>query len=349
MPAGTGAAGDAAISTVTDALVLRGLTKTFRSGPFGRGRTHTAVDRLDLSVPTGSIHAILGPNGAGKTTTVSMVATLLRPDAGEILIDGVDAVADPSAVRGLIGMSGQYAAVDGNLSGFENLRMVAQLYGLSRREASTRAQEMIDELSLTAAADRPMRTYSGGMRRRLDLAGAIINRPRLVILDEPTTGLDPRGRRQIWQAIKELTLAGTTILLTTQYLEEADELADDVTVVYDGAVHARGTPESLKRDFGDAALTVEVTRSAAVRHAPDVMTTLADIGTGHPEQLDDLRFRVRVGGGTRSVVSAVRSLREIDVDVVDASVTEPTLESVFLTLTEPVATGPDTEGTDDVR
>ncbi|WP_372477200.1 ABC transporter ATP-binding protein [Gordonia liuliyuniae] len=341
-------------TSVRHALVLRGVTKTFASGPFGRGTRHTAVDHLDLTVPAGSIHAILGPNGAGKTTTVSMVATLLRPDSGEILIDGVDAVADPSAVRGLIGVSGQYAAVDGNLSGFENLRMVAQLYGMSRRQASARAREMIDELDLTAAADRPMRTYSGGMRRRLDLAGAIINRPSLVILDEPTTGLDPRGRRQIWRAIDELTRTGATILLTTQYLEEADELADDITVVHGGAVHARGTPESLKREFGDACLTVELTRTGALRHAVDVMTTLAHVGSGNPEQLDEVRFRVRVDGGTRSAVAAVRALHGIDADVVDASVTAPTLENVFLALTEPDERaagepGDETEGVDDVR
>ncbi|WP_132993048.1 ABC transporter ATP-binding protein [Gordonia zhaorongruii] len=318
-----------------DALVLRGVTKTFTSGMFGRGRTHVAVDNLDLTVPAGSIHAVLGPNGAGKTTTVSMVATLLAPDAGEILIDGVDVVRAPSAVRGLIGVSGQYAAVDGTLSGFENLRLVAQLYGMPRREASVQAREMIEELDLTAAADRPMRTYSGGMRRRLDLAGAIINRPKLVILDEPTTGLDPRGRRQIWDAIAELTDGGTTILLTTQYLEEADELADDITVIYNGAVHAHGTPESLKHEFGNAELTVEVARTGALRHAVEVMTELAELGSGHPEQIDDVRFRVPVDAGTRSTVAAVKSLHAAGVDVVDAAVTAPTLESVFLTLTEP--------------
>ena len=341
-------AGLAPVRHSTDALVLRGVTKTFASGLLGRGRPHVAVDQLDLTVPAGSIHAILGPNGAGKTTTVSMIATLLRPDSGEILIDGVDALATPSEVRGLIGVSGQYAAVDGNLSGFENLRMVAQLYGMTRREASARAREMIDELDLVAAADRPMRTYSGGMRRRLDLAGALINHPRLVILDEPTTGLDPRGRRQIWGAIKELTRTGTTILLTTQYLEEADELADDVTVVSAGAAHARGTPSSLKREFGDAELTVEVARTGALRRAVDVMTTLADVGSGPPEQLDDVRFRVRVEAGSRTAVRAVTALNRIGIEVLDAGVTAPTLESVFLALTEPIATD-DEGGAPDVR
>ncbi|MGO3326949.1 ABC transporter ATP-binding protein [Gordonia sp. (in: high G+C Gram-positive bacteria)] len=339
----------APVASSTDALVLRGVTKTFTSGLFGRGRSHVAVDHLDLTVPAGSIHAVLGPNGAGKTTTVSMIATLLPPDSGEILIDGVDAVTEPSRVRGLVGVSGQYAAVDGNLTGFENLRMVAQLYGMSRRAASERSREMIDELDLAAAADQPMRTYSGGMRRRLDLAGALINRPRLVILDEPTTGLDPRGRRQIWSIVKELADDGTTILLTTQYLEEADELADDVTVVNRGAVHARGTPSSLKQEFGDAALTVEVARTGALRNAVDVMTTLADVGSGQPEQLDDVRFRVGVDAGTRSAVSAVTSLNAIGVEVVDASIWAPTLENVFLALTEPDTARPDEGVADDVR
>ena len=320
--------------TGATALELRGVTKTFRTGVLGRGPSHVAVDHLDLTVPAGSIHAILGPNGAGKTTTVAMVATLLQPDSGDVVIDGVDAIADPSGVRERVGVSGQYAAVDGTLSGFENLRLVAQLYGMSRREASTRARSMLDEFDLAAAADRPMRTYSGGMRRRLDLAGAIINRPRLVILDEPTTGLDPRGRRQIWNAVKDLRNAGTTVLLTTQYLEEADELADDVTVLYGGAVHARGTPDSLKREFGNASLTVEVARFGTHRQAVDVMTALADVGTGQPEQIDAVQFRVPIDSGTRSAVSAVKSLQSIGVEVVDASVTSPTLESVFLTLTE---------------
>ncbi|NLG45048.1 MAG: ATP-binding cassette domain-containing protein [Gordonia sp.] len=323
------------------ALELRGVTKTFQPGVLGRGRAHVAVDHLDLSVPAGSIHAILGPNGAGKTTTVAMVATLLQPDSGQVLIDGVDATADPGTVRERIGVSGQYAAVDGTLSGFENLRLVAQLYGMSRREASARARSMIEELDLVAAADRPMRTYSGGMRRRLDLAGAIINRPRLVILDEPTTGLDPRGRRQIWNAVQDLRNAGTTILLTTQYLEEADELADDVTVLYDGAVHARGTPDALKREFGNASLTVRVARVGAQCRAVDVMMALADVGSGQPEQIDDLQFQVPIDAGTRSAVSAVKSLQTIGVEVIDASVTAPTLESVFLTLTESASPDPD--------
>lgn len=336
-----------------DALVLRGLTKRFGSGPLRRRPPHTAVDALDLTVPAGSVHAILGPNGAGKTTTVSMIATLLRPDAGEIVIDGIDAVADPSGVRPLIGVSGQYAAVDGTLTGFENLRMVAQLYGMSRREASARAREMIAGLDLTAAADRPMRTYSGGMRRRLDLAGAIINRPKLVILDEPTTGLDPRGRRQIWGAVRELRDAGTTILLTTQYLEEADELADDVTVINAGTVHARGTPEALKSRFGDAVLTVKVARTGALRQSMDVMLALATIGSGDPSQADDVHFRVPIDDGTRSAVTAVKRLEAIGVDVVDASVDSPTLESVFLALTGPDRATPDkeiiAEGAPDVR
>ncbi|GAA3955981.1 ATP-binding cassette domain-containing protein [Gordonia caeni] len=320
------------------ALELRGVCKTFPSGLFGRGPGHVAVDGLDLRVPAGSVHAVLGPNGAGKTTTVSMVATLLAPDEGTITVDGVDARADPARVRRRIGVSGQYAAVDGTLTGFENLRLVGQLYQMSRKEASRRARELIEQLGLTAAADRPMQTYSGGMRRRLDLAGAVINRPRLVILDEPTTGLDPRGRRQIWDVITELVDSGTTILLTTQYLEEADELADEITVIDGGKVCARGTPEALKRELGTAVLTLEVAAQSTDR-AGDVLLTLGAIGTGRPEQTGATGFRVPVGDGTRSAVSAVQALAACRVDVVDAAVDAPTLDTVFLALTDGLAIG----------
>ncbi|WP_442902689.1 ABC transporter ATP-binding protein [Gordonia sp. HS-NH1] len=337
------------VTPAPNALELRGLRKTFRTGLFGRGRRVQALDGLDLTVPAGTVHALLGPNGAGKTTTVRAVATLMKPDEGTVLVDGVDAIADPGAARKIIGVSGQYAAVDGNLTGFENLRMVGQLYGLSRAEASGRARELIADLALQDAADRPMRTYSGGMRRRLDLAGALINRPSLVILDEPTTGLDPRGRRQMWEVITEQVAGGATVLLTTQYLEEADALADEITVIDHGSIRAQGSAAALKASTGASILTIEV-RSDDGHHDELVATTLAEVGLGMPERLDDpdrtdaplaeqtaagvTKWSVPVDEGTRSAVSAVRALDAVGIDVVDATVATPTLDDVFLALTE---------------
>lgn len=328
----TGAVGDTTPSDDT-ALLLRGLTKTFRSGLFGRGRRLRALDNLDLTVPRGTVHALLGPNGAGKTTTVRAIATLMRPDEGSIHVDGIDALAHPDEVRQIIGVSGQYAAVDGNLTGFENLRLVAQLYGLSRADASSAARAMIDELLLSDAADRPMHTYSGGMRRRLDLAGALINRPSLIILDEPTTGLDPRGRRQMWEVIGEQVEGGTTVLLTTQYLEEADALADQVTVIDGGRIRAQGSASELKSTTAQSILTVELAADPDAVTRPRLSTTLADIGLGLPQEITARRWSVPVGEGTRSAVSAVKALEQIGVDVDDAHVAAPTLDDVFLQLT----------------
>ncbi|WP_439029762.1 ABC transporter ATP-binding protein [Gordonia terrae] len=344
---GTAVDGSERTAVQRNALELRGLRKTFRTGLFGRGRAVHALDGLDLTVPAGTVHALLGPNGAGKTTTVRAVATLMVPDEGTVTVDGVDAIADPGAARKIIGVSGQYAAVDGNLTGFENLRMVGQLYGLSRGESSTRARELIANLNLEDAADRPMRTYSGGMRRRLDLAGALINRPSLVILDEPTTGLDPRGRRQMWEVITDQVANGATVLLTTQYLEEADALADEITVIDHGTIRAQGSAADLKAATGGSILTVEVdARSGTADHPQDelVATTLAEIGLGMPERLEadtaphpgssGTRWSVPVDNGTRSAVEAVRALDAVGIDVVDATVATPTLDDVFLTLTE---------------
>lgn len=337
------------------ALELRGLQKTFRTGLFGRGPRVHALNGLDLSVPTGTVHALLGPNGAGKTTTVRAVATLMTPDEGSVIVDGVDAIADPGAVRKIVGVSGQYAAVDGNLTGFENLRMVGQLYGQPRSEASERARELIAELNLEDAADRPMRTYSGGMRRRLDLAGALINRPSLVILDEPTTGLDPRGRRQMWEVIAEQVRSGATVLLTTQYLEEADALADEITVIDHGTIRAQGSAAELKSATGGSILTVEVVVPQYDDADTQVSASLTQIGVGPAERVESgtetvtdttsARWSVPVDAGTRSAVAAVRALSAAGIEVVDASVSTPTLDDVFLTLTERSGTtGPDTLG-----
>ncbi|GAC85695.1 putative ABC transporter ATP-binding protein [Gordonia paraffinivorans NBRC 108238] len=337
------------------ALELRGLQKTFRTGLFGRGPRVHALNGLDLSVPTGTVHALLGPNGAGKTTTVRAVATLMTPDEGSVIVDGVDAIADPGAVRKIVGVSGQYAAVDGNLTGFENLRMVGQLYGQPRSEASERARELIAELNLGDAADRPMRTYSGGMRRRLDLAGALINRPSLVILDEPTTGLDPRGRRQMWEVIAEQVGSGATVLLTTQYLEEADALADEITVIDHGTIRAQGSAAELKSATGGSILTVEVVVPQYDDADTQVSSSLTQIGVGPAERVESgtetvtdttsARWSVPVDAGTRSAVAAVLALSAAGIEVVDASVSTPTLDDVFLTLTERSGTtGPDTLG-----
>ncbi|WP_372632364.1 ABC transporter ATP-binding protein [Gordonia jinghuaiqii] len=346
-----------------NALEIRGLRKSFRTGIFGRGPRVHALNGLDLTVPSGTVHALLGPNGAGKTTAVRAVATLMRPDEGSVVVDGVDVLADPGAARKIIGVSGQYAAVDGNLTGFENLRMVGQLYGQSRAEASARARELIADLNLEDAADRPMRTYSGGMRRRLDLAGALINRPSLVILDEPTTGLDPRGRRQMWDVIAEQIAGGATVLLTTQYLEEADALADEITVIDHGTIRAQGSAADLKAATGGSILTVVVAGRTSLKGSPDgdspeydspgdelVASALAGIGVGTPERLgtdetrtghsktgestaDAIRWSVPVDSGTRSAVAAVKALDALGIDVVDAAVSTPTLDDVFLTLT----------------
>ncbi|MEO9329786.1 ABC transporter ATP-binding protein [Gordonia aurantiaca] len=332
-------------TTTPDALELRGLRKTFRTGLFGRGPRVHALGGLDLTVPSGTVHALLGPNGAGKTTAVRAVATLLRPDEGTVLVDGVDALAEPAAVREIIGVSGQYAAVDGNLTGYENLRMVGQLYGQTRSEAGTRARRLITELNLDDAADRPMRTYSGGMRRRLDLAGALINQPSLVILDEPTTGLDPRGRRMMWDVITQQVHNGATVLLTTQYLEEADALADQITVIDHGTIRAQGSASELKAATGGSILTLEIAPADDGRPVTDnhVAAVLSEIGIGHPERLDDEpvgpgehgpRWSVAVDGGTRSAVAAVKDLSSAGIDVLDASVSTPTLDDVFLALTE---------------
>ncbi|MEE4021576.1 ATP-binding cassette domain-containing protein [Gordonia sp. PKS22-38] len=312
------------------ALRLDGVCKTFRSGLTGRGPRVNALSGIDLTVRSGTVHALLGPNGAGKTTTVRAVATLMRPDSGSVVVDSVDAVAEPDRVREMIGVSGQYAAVDGNLTGFENLRMVAQLYGHRRRAAAERARAMIADLRLTDAADRPMRTYSGGMRRRLDLAGALINEPSLVILDEPTTGLDPRGRRQMWEVITEQVAAGTTVLLTTQYLEEADALADEITVIDRGTVRARGTAAELKATTAQSILTVEV---AGDGDDARVRSALAEVGLGAPHRVDSRTWSVAVADGSRSAVAAVRVCDGLGIDVVDATVSTPTLDDVFLEIT----------------
>ncbi|UGT43984.1 ATP-binding cassette domain-containing protein [Nocardia yamanashiensis] len=289
------------------------------------------LDGIDLEIPSGTVMGLLGPNGAGKTTTVRIVTTLLRPSSGSIRIAGIDVLKDPARARTRLGLSGQYAAVDANLSGFENLRMVARLYGMSHKRAAERAEELLSALGLTHAAGRRAGTYSGGMARRLDLAGALVCRPPVVVLDEPTTGLDPRGRLDMWRVIGELVDDGTTVLLTTQYLEEADLLADRITVIDRGRVIARGSADELKTSIGGDKLTVTL---AAGQDPAPALRVLAGIGVGEPahDAGADQVFVV-VGDGTRTMVEALRRLDDAGVCVLDAHVHRPSLDDVFLSLT----------------
>ncbi|MTL14207.1 ATP-binding cassette domain-containing protein [Nocardia seriolae] len=289
------------------------------------------LDGIDLAIPSGTVMGLLGPNGAGKTTTVRIVTTLLRPSSGTVRVAGVDVLKNPARARTRLGLSGQYAAIDANLSGFENLRMVARLYGMNHRRAADRAEELLAALGLEHAAGRRAGTYSGGMARRLDLAGALVCRPPVVVLDEPTSGLDPRGRLDMWRVIGELVDDGTTVLLTTQYLDEADLLADRITVIDRGRVIARGSADELKTSIGGDKLTVTLAAGQDPRPAKRV---LAGVGIGEPEigeGSDELT--VVVGDGTRTMVEALRRLDDAGVCVVDATVHRPSLDDVFLSLT----------------
>ncbi|MEU6269565.1 ATP-binding cassette domain-containing protein [Saccharopolyspora shandongensis] len=295
---------------------------------FGANR---ALDGVDLEIPTGQVLGLLGPNGAGKTTAVRILTTLLKPDSGRAFVAGHDVLADPQAVRRSIGLSGQYAAVDENLTGYENLYMVGRLYGMTRADATARARRLLDRFRLQEAADRPSKGYSGGMRRRLDLAGALVAAPAVVVLDEPTTGLDPRGRMDTWQVIGELVADGTTVLLTTQYLEEADQLADSIAVIDRGRVIASGTADELKSQVGGERLELVVQDAADL---PVVARVLGEVGAGAPEVEEHLKKAfVAVDSGPKSLVEALRRLDAEDVAVHDVALHRPTLDDVFLGLT----------------
>ena len=310
-----------------DAITAEGLVKIYRS----RKSEVRALDGLDLTVPEGTVLGLLGPNGAGKTTTVRILATLLRPDAGHATVAGFDVVRQADQLRSVIGLSGQFAAVDENLTGRENLYMFGRLYQLRTDESKRRAAELLEQFSLANAADRTVKTYSGGMRRRLDLASALIGRPRLLFLDEPTTGLDPRSRLGMWDVIRELVRAGTTLLLTTQYLEEADELADTIAVVDGGRIIARGTADELKSQVGGERIEVVVHSRADIARAAELLRQ--DV---HGETTLDEHTRkltVPSSGGAQGLVQVVRDLDAAGIEIDDIGLRRPTLDDVFLTLT----------------
>ena len=311
-----------------NAITAEGLVKIYRTRGSGEVR---ALDGVDLEVPVGSVLGLLGPNGAGKTTTVRILATLLSMDAGRAVVAGHDVAQEPQQVRRQIGLSGQYAAVDENLTGRENLTMFGQLYQMPRSQAKKRADDLLEQFTLTDAADRVAKTYSGGMRRRLDLASALIGHPKLLFLDEPTTGLDPRSRLGMWDVIRDLVREGTTLLLTTQYLEEADELADTIAVVDHGVIIARGSADELKSQVGGERIEVVV-------HDPSMISQTVDLlgpdASGQTEvDQHTRRITVPTTGGASHLVDVVRDLDANGIVIDDIGLRRPTLDDVFLSLT----------------
>ncbi|MDN5382853.1 ATP-binding cassette domain-containing protein [Streptomyces sp. LB8] len=315
------------------AIYAEGLVKTF-----GDVR---ALDGVDLDVPEGTVLGLLGPNGAGKTTTVRCLTTLLRPDSGKAVVAGLDVLKQPNEVRRSIGLSGQFTAVDEYLTGRENLEMVGRLYQMRPRAAKERAAELLEQFNLTEAADRPAKTYSGGMRRRLDLAAALVVSPPVMFMDEPTTGLDPRNRQQLWDVIKELVSGGTTLLLTTQYLEEADQLAHEIAVVDHGRVIARGTSDQLKARTGGERVEVVVHDRAFISTACEV---LRGFGTSDATVEEHTRkLTVPVTGGAKLLAEIIRELDIRGIEIDDIGLRRPTLDDVFLSLTGRVAEATDEE------
>jgi ABC-2 type transport system ATP-binding protein len=308
---------------MTPTIEARGLVKRF-------GRT-PALDGLDLVAEPGHVVAVLGPNGAGKTTFVRAVATLLRPDAGMLRVDGHDVRRDPEAVRRSIGLAGQYAAVEPAMSGRENLEMIARLFGQDRPTARASAAAVLERLGLAEDGDRLARTYSGGIRRRLDLAASLVGAPRLLLLDEPTTGLDPRSRIELWDAIRSLVERGTDVLLTTQYLDEADHLAGHVVIVDHGRAVAAGTPSELKRRIGGGVVEVHVRDRADL---PVVAAALRRVDHGDV-RIDEVtrRVSVRVEPGGGRLIGALRSVEGAGIEVDDIALRQPNLDEVFLALT----------------
>jgi len=304
------------------AVEARGLRKRYGQIEALRG--------VDLDVETGTVVGLLGPNGAGKTTAVRILTTLLRPDEGTARVDGLDVVADAAALRARIGVAGQYAAVDENLTGFENLEMIGRLYHLGRAVSRDRAKELLAAFDLTDAGNRTVTTYSGGMRRRLDLAGALVARPSVLFLDEPTTGLDPRSRIGLWELIERLVAEGASVLLTTQYLDEADRLCDRITVVDRGMVLAEGTPNELKSQVGGEHLDIRLCDTTEGERA---VRALATMDGGATASLEDGLVRLPLRERQGAIASAVRHLDDAGIAIDDIAVVTPTLDDVFLTLT----------------
>lgn len=312
--------------TAAPAVLAQNLVKVFGHGP----KAVRAVDGVSLAVPTGTVLGLLGPNGAGKTTTVNMLTTLTRPTSGTATVAGIDVVRDPDAVRRSIGLAGQYAAVDPNLTGRENLVLVGRLNHLPKALARTRADALLDRFALTPAADRRAKTYSGGMRRRLDLGAALVAEPPVLFLDEPTTGLDPRSRIQLWEVIAELVGDGTTVLLTTQYMEEADRLAESIVVVDRGVVIAEGTPADLKGRLGGTVVEAVFRDEATASRAHQA---LAGIGDHGDPRSDGEVVRLDSSDGTRTLTAVVRALDDAGIRPTSLGIREPSLDDVFLNLT----------------
>ncbi|MEY3019788.1 MAG: hypothetical protein RLZZ272_772 [Actinomycetota bacterium] len=307
----------------SDAIVrVRGLHRRFGDV--------VALDGVDLDVPQGIVYGLLGPNGAGKTTLIRLLTTLLEPDAGSIEVAGVDVVTDPTAARARIGLAGQFAAVDEYLTGWENVEMVGRLYGLSRAEARRRTEDVLERIGLVEAAHRRVGTYSGGMRRRLDLAASLVGRPQVMFLDEPTTGIDPRSRKDVWELVTDLVEAGTTVLLTTQYLEEADQLADRIAVIDLGRIVSEGTADELKARVAGAVLEVEVAEEERTATS-EVLERLVEVAPITDPTGTLLRVPAR--DGTRTMMEALRALDAAGISVTDVALHRPTLDDVFLALT----------------
>ena len=302
------------------------LVKTYRNGEV------KALNDLSLDVEEGTVLGVLGPNGAGKTTTVRILATLLKPDSGSATVAGIDVIKNPEKVREVIGLSGQYAAVDETLTGWDNLVMFGRLYHLGYKKSVDRANELLERFDLVEAAKRPITTYSGGMRRRLDLAASLIVRPKVLFLDEPTTGLDPRGRQDMWSVIQELVTGGVTVLLTTQYLEEADQLADDIAVIDRGTVIARGTSDALKTQVGGEKLEITVD-NADIAKTQEIVTRVS----GHSAYVNTRTVSAPVVNGSKDLLEALRALDDAKIHPLDIGLRRPSLDDVFLSLTGHVA------------